>query len=97
MLLYVPSVFAGQLTNCVVDGKNILLQEKKIGKYNGKYIIRLPDLRGVGRRDGQYIVRLSDRREACRQDGKDVINVRTGKLLGQGVAAALCFCAGLLD
>ena len=97
MLFYAPEACAGQIiTECVITGKNIIQYGRSIGRYNGKYIVKLPELRGVGRRDGKYIVRLSDKKEACRQDGEEVINVRTGKSIGKGEAAAVCLCADLL-
>lgn len=98
-LLSVSPVFSEQktITGCVIDGKDIILRGKAIGRYNGKYVVKLPEFRGVGKREGRYIVRLSDKKEACRQDGEYVVNTRTGKSLGKGDAAAICLCAGLLD
>ncbi len=98
LLFYVPDALAEQtiITDCVIDGKGIMQQGKEIGRYNGRYIVKLPELRGVGKRDGQYIIRLSDKKEVCRQDGEYVVNTRNGKMIGKGDAAAVCLCSGLL-
>lgn len=90
------AALAGQQTGCIIEGRNIVQNGREIGRYNGEYIVRLPELRGVGKRDGEYIVRLSDKKEVCRQDDEYVVKTDTGETLGKGDAAAVCLCAGLL-
>lgn len=86
---------SGSYTDCRIDGQYIMLNNKDIGRFDGKYIVNT-DFKTIGQYDGNYIKRFSDGKDVCFQDGKYVKDVTTGKDIGTGNAAAVCLCAGLL-
>lgn len=81
--------------DCRIDGQYIMLNNKTIGRYDGRYIVNT-DFKTIGMIDGRYIKRFSDSKDVCFQDGQYVKNVSTWKDIGTGDAAAVCLCAGML-